>query len=180
MEFPETTDFSPDGITEHIRVSTEFTSAIEVAEFLCELFSLDRQIMGAISLAYSCILTRGVNQIKLDFDSGSIETLLTPERLLCTQELVNLTLIGRAVSNVFDRNFAISSEMILQGINRQSLIGFLTIHEHEGAFKVKRTWCYLKTVFKLCILLFVGGKLLQKFKAANLFSTQWVPLHTAV
>lgn len=136
MQLSETADFTPDGITEHIRVSTELTSAIEVTEFLCQLLSLDRQSLGAVSLVYSCILTRGPHKIKQDFDSGSIETLLTPERLLCTQELVNLTLIGRGVSNVFDKNFAISSEMILQGINRQSLLGFLTIHEHEGAFKV--------------------------------------------
>ena len=136
MQLQETSEFKPDGITEHIRISTEFTTRTQLAEFLTELFTNDRQCIGCISLAYSCILTRGVDQIKQDYDSGSIESLLTPERLLCTQELVNLAMIGRAVSNVFDRNLAISSDMILQGINRQSIIGFLTMYEHEGAFKV--------------------------------------------
>src|SRR5699024_5189901 len=117
MQLPETSQFTPDGITEHIRVSPEFDNDAQQADLLCDLFAHDRQSIGCVSLAYSCILTRGLDQIKQDYDSGSIDSLLTPERLLCTQELVNLALIGRAVSNVFDRNFAISSEMILQGIN---------------------------------------------------------------
>ncbi len=179
MELSEAVGFAPDGITEHIRISVELSSLAEVTQFLSELFSHDRHCLGAISLAFSSILTRGVNQIQQDYDSGSIETLLTPERLLCTQELVNLTLIGRAVSNVFDRNFAISSEMILQGINRQSLIGFLTIHEHEGAFKVS-LFDHLRCATWHELLFSLGGKLLQKLKTANIFSAQWVPLYFAV
>lgn len=134
-QLPQAPDFTPDGVTERIRI-TEFEDRHELAEFLEELFATDRQSVGCVSLAYSCILTRGVDQISRDYDAGSIVSLLSSDRLLCSQELINLTLIGRAVSNVFDRNFALSSEMILHGINRQSIIGFLTIYEHEGAFKV--------------------------------------------
>lgn len=128
-------DFRPDGITEHLRLSVDLTDMEQIVAFLTQLLIINSQALGAISLVYSCILTRGIDQIRNDYDSGSIETLLTPERLLCTQELVNLTLIGRAVSNVFDRNFTMS-EVTLQGITRQSTIGFLTMHEYEGAFKV--------------------------------------------
>ncbi|KAI2796969.1 hypothetical protein BLOT_015612 [Blomia tropicalis] len=150
IPFPDNGEIVADGITERIWLA-EFEDQVEMIEFIIKLFMIDRTSIGCISLAYSCILTRGIDQIKLDYDCGSIESLLTPERLLCTQELVNLTLIGRAVSNVFDRHFALTNEMILQGITRQSLIGFLTIHEHEGAFKVGS--CYKNPKLPIYVVL---------------------------
>ena len=150
FQLPPSTNFTPDGITERIRVC-DFTEFEQLTNFLVDLFTINRRSIGAVTLAYSCILTRGIDRIRRDYDIGSIESLLTPGRLLCTQELINLMLIGRAVSNVFDRNFAISSELILHGINRRSLLGFLTIHEHDGASKVGV--CYKNPILPIFIVL---------------------------
>ena len=55
---------------------------------------------GVIGLIYSCLLTRGVEQIAKDTDYPGC-TLLGAHGY-CTQELVNLLVVGRATSNVFD------------------------------------------------------------------------------
>ncbi|OTF77791.1 hypothetical protein BLA29_014392, partial [Euroglyphus maynei] len=90
--------------------------------------------IGCVSFVYSCILTRGIEEIQNDYDQGSIQTLLTPETLLCSQELVNLCLIGRAVSNVFDNDIQCNG-LSLQGVKKQSTIGFLTLYEYGGGAK---------------------------------------------
>jgi hypothetical protein len=52
------------------------------------------------------------------------------------QELVNLALSGRAVSNVFDGTRKMGEEMTLRGIERRSSVGFLSLFEHHGYMEV--------------------------------------------
>ena len=91
-------------------------------------------------------MTRGIDEIQNDYDQDSIQTLLTPETLLCSQELVNLCLIGRAISNVFDNDLNCSNELILQGVKKQSTIGFLTFYEYDGGAKVCNIYDYKKNI----------------------------------
>ena len=65
--------------------------------------------------------------------------------MLCSQELVNLCLIGCAVSNVFDNNLK-CDELVLQGVKKQSKIGFLTLYEYGGGAKVM-TFMRLDKIF---------------------------------
>ena len=93
---------------------------------------------GALILVMSAILSRGPNMIVKDMDDmiGSAGKLVGAHGY-CTQELVNLLLIGQAVSNVFDGNKVLESdtpsstdELIeLRGISSRSEIGFLTLFE---------------------------------------------------
>lgn len=46
-----------------------------------------------------------------------------------SQELMNLLLTGRAVSNVFDNSMTISDSLMCHGIQSRSDIGYLTILE---------------------------------------------------
>lgn len=61
----------------------------------------------------------------------------------CSQELVNLLLTGKASTNVFDgiRTFDdddSQSRYILKGIQKQSRLGLLTLHEWNGYLGIVR------------------------------------------
>ena len=78
----------------------------------------------------SALLTRGIENICKDMDMKT-NTMIV-EYGYCSQELVNLLLIGRATSNVFDGVKMIGSrseKTYLKGIQSQSEIGFLTLME---------------------------------------------------
>lgn len=145
--------FRPDGITEHLVVA-EFFSRAELLSFLDSLFERNLLGVGCVSLAYSCLLSRGLDEIRQDYDPHSITSLLCTEALLCTQELVNLMLVGRAVSNVFDRSVRYNDQLVLRGITHQSTIGFLTLHEHRQDFNVGT--CYKNPKHPVFVVLSEG------------------------
>ena len=99
---------------------------------------------GIALLLYSLALTRGIAMVVRDADFA---TPLIAANGYCSQELVNLLLIGRAHSNVFDGEQTVGGEAAglsgqladgaeqgcrLRGIPRTSLIGFLTLFEKQG------------------------------------------------
>lgn len=60
---------------------------------------------GVVMATYSVMLSRGVEQIRQDMDDafgGGRAGTLIDRHGYATQELVNLLLVGRAHSNVFD------------------------------------------------------------------------------
>ena len=61
---------------------------------------------------------------------------LLTEHGYASQELINIILVGKAASNVFDGDKDMGDNFILKGINRQSEIGFLTLFEAYGYFQV--------------------------------------------
>lgn len=97
---------------------------------------------GVALLLYSLALTRGIAMLGRDAD---FPTPLIGVNGYCSQELVNLLLIGRAHSNVFDgeKNVGGSEEdatsggegggVRLKGVPRRGLVGFLTLFEKQGA-----------------------------------------------
>jgi len=87
---------------------------------------------GVVMLLFSVLMTRGVAMVQRDADFPSP---LIGLNGYCAQELVNLLLIGRAHSNVFDGEQTIGEEgegARLRGLPRRSAIGFLTLFERQG------------------------------------------------
>ena len=75
----------------------------------------------------------------LQRDMDCKDTSLVVEHGYCGQELVNLLLFGRAVSNVFDGVTEIGEGpdvMALQGVPHRSRAGYLTLMEHFGNCRV--------------------------------------------
>ncbi|XP_028855802.1 probable ubiquitin carboxyl-terminal hydrolase MINDY-4 [Denticeps clupeoides] len=93
---------------------------------------------GCIFLTISAILSRSIEMVRKDMDVYN--TTLIGAHGYCTQELVNLLLCGRAVSNVFDDGIALDSGngnfTLLKGIPSRSDIGLLSLYEHYNICKV--------------------------------------------
>ncbi|XP_023323183.1 probable ubiquitin carboxyl-terminal hydrolase MINDY-4 [Eurytemora carolleeae] len=124
-----------DGVSEYM-VYYKFSDCTEMYKFVHENLNyyLENGNHALVAFIYSCILTRGVEIVRSDFDSS--EGTLLAAHNYCTQELVNLLLIGEAVSNVFDNTVHFSEEIILKGVKRKSAIGFLSLFEHYKSVEV--------------------------------------------
>ncbi len=83
-------------------------------------------------MVYSVILTRGLQNILEDMDMK--ENSLLTEHGYASQEFINIILVGKATSNVFDGDKDMGDNFILKGIHKQSEIGFLTLFEAYGYF----------------------------------------------
>ena len=85
-------------------------------------------------LVYSVVATVGVERIKEQMDRP--ETTLIGMHGYCTQELVNLLLVGVAASNVFDGTQLVgeegSDQLRLRGIERRPAVGLLALNEAHG------------------------------------------------
>ncbi|KAM9384082.1 putative ubiquitin carboxyl-terminal hydrolase MINDY-4 [Pholidichthys leucotaenia] len=100
--------------------------------------------LGCVLMTISTILSRSIEKIREDMDVPS--TTLIGAHGYCTQELVNLLLCGRAVSNVFDTDMEFDSGngnmTLLKGIKGRCDVGLLSLFEHYNLCKVGM---YLKT-----------------------------------
>ncbi|XP_053732301.1 probable ubiquitin carboxyl-terminal hydrolase MINDY-4 isoform X1 [Synchiropus splendidus] len=100
--------------------------------------------VGCLLLTVSALLSRSTEKVRQDMDV-STSTLIGAHGY-CTQELVNLLLCGRAVSNVFDNDMELESgdghTTLLRGIKARCNIGLLSLFEHYHICKVGD---YLKT-----------------------------------
>lgn len=85
--------------------------------------------IGVLLFVYSLLLTRGIAVVKSDMDQSEDRELCLVARFgHCSQDLVNLVITGRAVSNVFDNSKSLGG-MTLKGIQSQPEIGFLSLLE---------------------------------------------------
>jgi hypothetical protein len=93
--------------------------------------TFDVSDMTAFDLVASIVASRTIDQVYADMDDSSVSLI---ERFgHCSQELLNLVLIGRAVSNVFDRDKPMGDTgMVLHGIPDEALVsvGLLSELEH--------------------------------------------------
>ncbi|XP_021093226.1 probable ubiquitin carboxyl-terminal hydrolase MINDY-4 isoform X6 [Heterocephalus glaber] len=133
---------------------------------------------GCILLTLSAILSRSSELVRQDFDVPTSH--LIGAHGYCTQELVNLLLTGRAVSNVFNDVVELDSGngniTLLRGISAQSDIGFLSLFEH---YSVCQVGCFLKTpkfpIWVVCseshfsVLFSPKPELLSDWRAERLF-----------
>eukprot|EP00043_Microstomoeca_roanoka_P012315 m.118681 g.118681 ORF g.118681 m.118681 type:complete len:592 (-) comp15455_c0_seq2:2112-3887(-) len=92
---------------------------------------------GVILLLYSAVLTRGLSSIREDMDEEGSK--LIGSHCYCTQDLVNLLLVGYACSNTHDGDKRLGSGadvLVLKGIRKRSDIGLLSLFEHYGSIEV--------------------------------------------
>ncbi|XP_027430588.1 probable ubiquitin carboxyl-terminal hydrolase MINDY-4 isoform X1 [Zalophus californianus] len=133
---------------------------------------------GCILLTLSAILSRSTELVRQDFDVPTSH--LIGAHGYCTQELVNLLLTGKAVSNVFNDVVELDSGngniTLLKGIAARSDVGFLSLFEH---YNVCQVGCFLKTprfpIWVVCseshfsVLFSLQPELLQDWRAERLF-----------
>ncbi|CAL1540600.1 unnamed protein product [Lymnaea stagnalis] len=141
------TKFKQDGVTEKLSVYT-FTNFEELCSFMIQSVSEfeTEGCPGVILAMYSAILSRKTHQVRADFDEPEQSTIIGSHGY-CTQELVNLFLTGRAVSNVFNdierlEGSGLGDTVILKGISARSDIGLLSLFEH---YKSCQVGTYYKT-----------------------------------
>mmetsp|Transcript_51560 Transcript_51560/g.82229 ORF Transcript_51560/g.82229 Transcript_51560/m.82229 type:complete len:653 (+) Transcript_51560:43-2001(+) len=96
--------------------------------------------IGVISFVLSVIITRSLPVILDEVDDKS-QSLILPEFGHCSQELVNLMITGRCVTNIHDGDKALGDPsdpdtFILKGIGPNQEIGFLTTLEAMRLAKV--------------------------------------------
>lgn len=84
-----------------------------------------RHAGGVLLLVMSLIASRTPGKLRDEFDDP-VGTRLTGQFGHCSQELINLLLTGRAVSNVFDNILKPSGDMVCRGICSKPAVGYLT------------------------------------------------------
>ncbi|XP_066057792.1 probable ubiquitin carboxyl-terminal hydrolase MINDY-4 isoform X2 [Chamaea fasciata] len=144
QQFTPTGKYKADGILETLILHSA-TRYEDLVVFLQQnIHQFETGPYGCILLTVSVILSRSINLVRNDFDV--LTNRLIGSHGYCTQELVNLLLTGKAVSNVFNNVIELDSGngniTILKGITSRSDIGLLSLFEH---YDVCQVGCYLKT-----------------------------------
>nr|XP_056713115.1 probable ubiquitin carboxyl-terminal hydrolase MINDY-4 [Euleptes europaea] len=144
QQFTPSGKYKADGISETLMLHV-VTKYEDLLRFLQQnIFQFESGPHGCILLTLSAILSRSINQVRGDFDV--ITNRLIGAHGYCTQELVNLLLTGKAVSNVFNDLVELDSgnghTTALKGISGRSDLGLLSLFEH---YDVCQVGCYLKT-----------------------------------
>ncbi|XP_066169797.1 probable ubiquitin carboxyl-terminal hydrolase MINDY-4 [Sylvia atricapilla] len=144
QQFTPTGKYKADGILETLILHSA-TRYEDLIVFLQQnIHQFEAGPYGCILLTVSVILSRSINLVRNDFDV--LTNRLIGSHGYCTQELVNLLLTGKAVSNVFNNVIELDSGngniTILKGITSRSDIGLLSLFEH---YDVCQVGCYLKT-----------------------------------
>ena len=135
--FGSNSGYKCDQLTEFLQVHL-LRSLEELNSFLEQnLNQFMHESPGCILLLYSALLSRGLAAAEKDMDSGSQ---LIGAHGYCTQEMVNLLLTGRAVSNVFNGDMQLNSggdmAILLKGVPSVSDVGLLSLFEHYGSCTV--------------------------------------------
>ncbi|XP_032762338.1 probable ubiquitin carboxyl-terminal hydrolase MINDY-4 [Rattus rattus] len=176
--FSPTGKYKADGVLETLTLYS-LTSSEDLVTFLQQsVHQFEAGPYGCILLTLSAILSRSLELVRQDFDVPTSH--LIGAHGYCTQELVNLLLTGRAVSNVFNDVVELDSGdgniTLLRGIEARSDIGFLSLFEH---YNVCQVGCFLKTprfpIWVVCseshfsILFSLQPELLCDWKSERLF-----------
>ena len=127
-------EYRCDGITEYV-VTSHFNTKIELESAVKQhINSYENGKGSCILLLYSAILSRGIDNVKKDMDEPSGK--LMGAHNYCTQEMINLMLVGRATSNAFNNSLQLDEMTLLKGIHTQSEVGLLSLFEHYGSCKI--------------------------------------------
>ncbi|XP_076976636.1 putative ubiquitin carboxyl-terminal hydrolase MINDY-4 isoform X2 [Tamandua tetradactyla] len=178
QQFSPTGKYKADGVLETL-ILHSLTCYEELVTFLQQIIhQFEAGPYGCILLIVSAILSRSVELIRQDFDTPTSH--LIGAHGYCTQELVNLLLTGKAVSNVFNDVVELDSGdgniTLLKGVVARSNIGFLSLFEH---YNVCQVGCFLKTprfpIWVVCseshfsVLFSLQPELLRDWKTERLF-----------
>ncbi|XP_036309696.1 probable ubiquitin carboxyl-terminal hydrolase MINDY-4 [Pipistrellus kuhlii] len=178
QQFIPTGKYKADGVLETL-ILHDVTCYEELVAFLQQtIHQFEVGPFGCILLTLSAILSRSTELVRQDFDVPTNH--LIGAHNYCTQELVNLLLTGKAVSNVFNDVLELDSGngniTLLKGIAARSDVGFLSLFEHYNACQVG---CFLKTprfpIWVVCseshfsVLFSLQPDLLRDWRAERLF-----------
>uniref|UniRef100_A0A3Q4HUL1 Ubiquitin carboxyl-terminal hydrolase MINDY n=1 Tax=Neolamprologus brichardi TaxID=32507 RepID=A0A3Q4HUL1_NEOBR len=109
--------------------------------FICFSPQFEPGMLGCVLLTVSAVLSRSIQKVQEDMDVPT--TTLIGAHGYCTQELVNLLLCGRAVSNVFDDDVELDSGngnmTLLKGVKGHCDVGLLSLFEHYNICKTDLT-----------------------------------------
>jgi len=110
----------------------KFSQALSLAEWLVAEQKLISGESPVLSFVFSVILSRGTDHVQQDLDDVLVP--LIGMHGHCSQELTNLCLTGRAVSNVFDGDVSLGDDqdtdcIRLHGICSRPDVGFLSTLE---------------------------------------------------
>ncbi|PIK40008.1 hypothetical protein BSL78_23155 [Apostichopus japonicus] len=171
--------YKGDSLTETLMLY-HFTSLPDLEEYLNVNigFFINPTGNGVVVFLYSVIFSKSLEGIIDEMDEPTNQ--LMGHHNYCTQEMVNLILTGRAVSNVFNDIMELDSgtgpKCILKGLNKRSDVGLLSLFEHYGSCKVGS---YYKTprlpVWVICseshfsVLFSLKRNLLSDWKAERNF-----------
>ncbi|XP_072142649.1 probable ubiquitin carboxyl-terminal hydrolase MINDY-4 [Dermacentor andersoni] len=126
-----------DGIIETLTLST-FTSKAALQEYYSScIFKLQEEnCSSCVAFLISVLMTHGFERIREEMDERNSS--LIGKHSHCNQEVVNLLLVGKAVTNVFDNKLCFGKEetTVLRGITSRSNIGLLSLYEHYKSCKV--------------------------------------------
>lgn len=122
----------------HIRVVT-LKTRLDVQQFLHQNISDLKGPFGILLFLYSLLLTKGIQELCSEMEDVQ-DPLIHGVHGFGSQNLINLLLVGRAVTNVFDHEKDIEG-IKLRGITKQASIGFLTLLE---AFRYCEVGSFLK------------------------------------
>lgn len=144
QQFTPAGKYKADGILESL-ILYSFKKYDDLLTFLQQnIYQFERGPFGSILLTVSSVFSRSIDLVQRDFDVPT--NCLIGAHAYCTQELVNLILGGRAVSNVFNDVMELDSgngnSTVLKGVSSRSDIGFLSLFEH---YSVCQVGSYLKT-----------------------------------
>ncbi|KAM5156845.1 putative ubiquitin carboxyl-terminal hydrolase MINDY-4 [Mantella aurantiaca] len=144
QQFTPAGKYKADGILESL-ILYSFKKFDDLLTFLQQnINQFERGPFGCILLTVSSVLSRSIDLVQKDFDVPT--NCLIGAHAYCTQELVNLILGGKAVSNVFNDIVELDSgngnSTVLKGVPSRSDIGFLSLFEH---YSVCQVGSYLKT-----------------------------------
>uniref|UniRef100_A0A8B9WKT8 Ubiquitin carboxyl-terminal hydrolase MINDY n=1 Tax=Bos mutus grunniens TaxID=30521 RepID=A0A8B9WKT8_BOSMU len=178
QHFSPTGKYKADGVLETL-ILHSLTCYEELVTFLQQsIHQFEAGPYGCVLLTLSAILSRSTELVRQDFDVPTSH--LIGAHGYCTQELVNLLLTGKAVSNVFNDVVELDSGSrgvtLLKGISTRSDIGFLSLFEH---YNVCQVGCFLKTprfpIWVVCseshfsVLFSQQLELLRDWRAERLF-----------
>nr|XP_031529993.1 probable ubiquitin carboxyl-terminal hydrolase MINDY-4 isoform X4 [Vicugna pacos] len=200
QQFSPTGKYKADGVLETVRLSGKLSRKLwlclgtisfhithphsltcfeELVTFLQQsVHQFEAGPYGCVLLTLSAILSRSTELVRQDFDVPTNH--LIGAHGYCTQELVNLLLTGKAVSNVFNNVVELDSGdgniTLLKGIATRSDVGFLSLFEH---YNVCQVGCFLKTpkfpIWVVCseshfsVLFSLQLELLSDWKTERLF-----------
>jgi hypothetical protein len=118
-------------VTSNSDVSTyTFSSANTLADWLVSSGTVRESPCPLMSFVFSLVLTRGMQSLRSDMDDPSLPLIGIFGH--CSQELVNLCLTGRAVTNIFDGEVTFQDGedvLTLKGIYKRPDVGFLSALE---------------------------------------------------
>ncbi|XP_038078272.1 probable ubiquitin carboxyl-terminal hydrolase MINDY-4 [Patiria miniata] len=138
-QFTSSGRYKTDNLTERL-VLNHFKKREELLEFVLGHIGVfeSSTSSGCILVLYSAIQSRTVDKVIEDMDEPTNR--LMGAHGYCTQDMVNLLLTGRAVSNVFNDIMELDSgaedTMVLKGVNSRSDVGLLSLFEHYESCKV--------------------------------------------